>query len=119
MAIVLFIAGVIQFIRYRKRVNSLWCVVSAGVQLIPVFVIYRAIMQLVFEHSPFLGIGSLRFLLFLVFAVLAANILLFAHGIRRFTRSGVSKTRMILTFIMLAFSTYGIIYWELFEFWSI
>ena len=119
MAIVLFIAGVIQFIRYRKRVNSLWCVVSAGVQLIPVFVLYRAIMQLVFEHSPFLGIGSLRFLLFLVFAVLAANILLFSHGIRRFTRSGVSKTRMILTFIMLAFSTYGIIYWELFEFWSI
>lgn len=119
MAILLFIVGAIRFIRYRKRVNSLWCVVSAGVQLIPVYVLYRVIMQLVFEHSPFLGIGSIQFLFFLVFAVLAANILLIAHGIRRFNQGGVSKIRMILTLIMLAFSSYGIIYWELFEFWCV
>ena len=115
----LLIAGIIQAIRHRKCKNALWCIVTAGVQFVPVAVIYRLAMQLSSERPPFLGIGAIRSLFVMIFAVLAANVVLGICGIRNISRSGVSKARMILTFIMLAFSTYGMIYWELFAFWKI
>lgn len=118
-AAVLLIIGIIQAVRHRKSKNSLWCIVSAGVQFVPVIVLYRIAIQLSSERPPFLSIGAIRSLFFIIFAALAANVVLGIYGMRNITRSGVSKSRMILTLIMLSFSTYGIIYWEMFEFWKI
>ena len=119
MAVILLIAGIIQAVRRRRSRNSVWCIISAGIQLIPVLVLVRVVMQLMLEQPPFLSIDALRLLFIGIFAVLISNIVLIIHGARKFSQSGVSKARMVLTFIMLAFSTYGIIYWELFEFWRI
>ena len=119
MAVILLIAGIIQAVRRRRSRNSVWCIISAGIQLIPVLVLVRVVMQLMLEQPPFLSIDALRLLFIWIFAVLISNIVLIIHGARKFSQSGVSKARMVLTFIMLAFSTYGIIYWELFEFWRI
>lgn len=119
MAVILLIAGIIQAVRRRRSRNSVWCIISAGIQLIPVLVLVRVVMQLMLEQPPFLSIDALRLLFIGIFAVLISNIVLIIHGARKFSQSGVSKARMVLTFIMLTFSTYGIIYWELFEFWRI
>lgn len=118
-AAVLLIAGIIQALRHRKTKNALWCIVSAGVQFVPVAVLFRIAQQLSSERPPFLSIGAIRALILIIFAALAANAVLGVYGIRNLTQGGVSKARMFLTLIMLAFSTYGIIYWEMFAFWKI
>ena len=118
-AAVLLIVGILQAVRHRKSKNALWCIASAGVQLVPVIVIYQLALQLSSEHPPFLSIGAIRSLFCIMFAALVANVVLGIYGIRNMTRSGVSKARMILTLVMLTFSTYGMIYWEMFAFWKI
>ena len=118
-AAILLIAGIIQAVRHRKSRNSLWCIASAGVQFVPVIVLYRLAIQLSSEQPPFLSIGTIRLLFIIIFAALAANVVLSIYGIGNISQSGVSKARRILTLIMLAFGTYGIIYWEMFAFWKI
>ena len=118
-AAILLIAGIIQAVRHRKSRNSLWCIASAGVQFVPVIVLYRLAIQLSSEQPPFLSIGTIRLLFIIIFAALSANVVLSIYGIGNISRSGVSKARRILTLIMLAFGTYGIIYWEMFAFWKI
>jgi Beta-lactamase class C and other penicillin binding proteins len=119
MAIIMLTIGIIQALRHRKSKNSVWCILSAGIQLIPVLVLLRVVMQLMFEQPPFLSIDTIRLMFFVIFAVLIANIAFVIHGVRNFAQREVSKLRMVLTFIILAFSTYGILYWELFKFWRI
>lgn len=119
MSAVLFIIAMFRAIRHRNRRLSLWSMISAGIQLIPVIVMYRIIIQLVFEQTPFMGIETLRLLFVPIFVLLIANITLFIYGIKNYSRSGISKVRNIMTLITLAISTYGIVYWELFEFWRI
>ncbi|MCR5249721.1 MAG: beta-lactamase family protein [Lachnospiraceae bacterium] len=119
MSAVLFIIAVVQILRHGRRGLSLWSMVSAGMQLIPLIVMYRVIVQLVFEQAPFLEIEKLRLLFVPVFALLMADIALIIYGIKNHSRSGISKARNVLTLITLALSTYGIIYWELFEFWRV
>ena len=93
--------------------------ISTGIQFIPVIVMYRMIVQLVLEQTPFLGIETLRFLFVPVFVLLVANIALIIYGLKNISQSGISKLRSVMTLMTLVFSTYGIIYWELFEFWRI
>ena len=97
----------------------MWCILSAGIQLIPVGVLLRVVMQLMFEQPPFLSMDALRLLFLAIFAVLIANIVLGIYGARHFSQSGVSGLCKVLTYIMLVCSTYGILYWELFAFWKI
>ena len=54
-----------------------------------------------------------------IFAVLIANIALIVHGVRSLTKSDTSKAISFVTLVMLVLGTYGIAYWELFEFWKI
>ena len=119
MAVILLVVGILQAVRHRKCSNSVWCILSAGIQLIPVWVLMRVVMQLMFEQAPFLSIDALRLLFLAIFAVLIANIVLGIYGARHFSQSGVSGLRKVLTYIMLVCSTYGILYWELFAFWKI
>ena len=119
MSALLFIIAMFRAIRHRGRRLSLWSMISAGIQLIPVIVMWRVIVQLVLEQTPFLGIETLRLLFIPIFALLIANIALIIYGLKNISKSGISKARSIMTLITLIFSTYGIIYWELFEFWRI
>ncbi|MBR5359270.1 MAG: beta-lactamase family protein [Lachnospiraceae bacterium] len=119
LSAILFIIAVIKVLWHRRSRLALWSMISAAIQLIPVVVMYRVIVQLVFEQTSFLGIETLRLLFVPIFALLIANITLIIYGLKNLSQSGISKARCIMTLVTLALSTYGILYWELFEFWGI
>ena len=119
IAVIMLIVGIIRAVRHGKSGNTAWCILSAGIQLIPVFVLYNVVRQLVLEQPPFLSIGTVRLMLVPIFAVLIANIALIVHGVKSLTKSDTSRAIGFVTLVMLVLGTYGIAYWELFEFWKI
>ena len=113
----LLITGLIRIIKHKNETLSAWYIVSPAIQLVPAIILGLMIPTFFSFHqwsmvSYKIGIG-------IILAILIANIPLIIYGVRKAFAKEAHKFRTLAIIFTLAFSSIGIIYWNLFEFWKI
>lgn len=116
-SVLLLITGLFRLVKHKNEALSAWYIVSPAIQLVPVVILGLMIPTLFNFHQW--SMLSYKISIGMICAVLIANVPLIICGSRNILTKNAPTFRALVTVFTLFFSSLGIIYWNLFEFWKI
>lgn len=113
----LLITGLFRIVKHKNEALSAWHIVSPAMQLVPAIILGLMIPTFFSFHqwsmlSYKIGIG-------IICAILIANVPFIIYELRNILTKNSPKFRALVTVFTLFFSSLGITYWNLFQFWKI